>query len=332
GTTWRRLPLVTTPYSTMTDEWNWLSGAVVLNGRLYAGGVAAGFGGLASGSARFSVSSDHGFTWHVIEAGVVPAAPSSTIQAITPLDAHGSMWLRLVVQGTGQTVRAAFERSSDGGVTWSVVSRDLPVGGDRLLSAQLATDATHSGRVCASLTMLDGANVTTPPTATPFSTSAPTGAASQSGSAAISMPPPEPKDVSLLASDDDGATWHGGVVAALRRGFGGAIPSGVGMSPNGACYLATSQTANFIQPASGAVASFWRLAPGETQPTSEWSITSRSLLSVSLQPDGNGAARVIALSRISGPGDGQKVSCGAGCYTARDGGVYRLIWQPAPRS
>jgi hypothetical protein len=50
---------------------------------------------------------------------------------------------------------------------------------------------------------------------------------------------------------------------------------------------------------------------------------------LALAPGGSGSAeRVIALTRISGPGDGDAESCGPGCTTLHDGGAYRLIWQP----
>jgi len=50
-----------------------------------------------------------------------------------------------------------------------------------------------------------------------------------------------------------------------------------------------------------------------------------------LAPDASGAPeRLIALTRISGPGDGEPISCGQGCETYRDAGIYRLIWEPLP--
>jgi len=61
----------------------------------------------------------------------------------------------------------------------------------------------------------------------------------------------------------------------------------------------------------------------------QWAMAGRLVPFLALAPNGAGAGeRVIALTRISGPGDGDSVSCGPGCTTLHDGGFYRLIWQP----
>jgi hypothetical protein len=65
--------------------------------------------------------------------------------------------------------------------------------------------------------------------------------------------------------------------------------------------------------------------------SSVFTMTDRVLRMLFLAPGSSGQSeRLIALTRISGPGDGEAISCGQGCETYRDGGFYRLIWEPLP--
>ena len=322
GTTWRSLPTSMQPGA---SPQGWPFSAVVVAGRLYAGGITAGFGGMPTGTSRFVVSDDHGQTWRTVEASADPAGANMTTDAIAPLDTRGSAWLRLVSNGYGYATQYAVERSDDGGVSWRILSRSLPLSGN-VVDGSLAVSAAHPGRVCAALTTWDN----TPTTETPLPTPNAAALTAQAGQLPISYPPPRPLDVWLLASDDSGQTWHGARVLALRRYFGGVVGPGVSMSADGACSLATSQAGGpFGQ--SSALANLWRLAPGATQPTALWTMTDRSLLNLFLAPgSAGGGERIIALTRIAGPHDGQTISCGPGCQTMRDDGSYRLIWQPLP--
>lgn len=309
GTTWRTMSLDTSNPGT-PPQVNWLEGAVALHGRLYT-----------SNGRPFSVSGDFGLTWRTIESGANPAGIGLSGDAIAPLDANGSSWLRLT--------SSDFERSDDGGATWRIVAQHTPGPGGRVFSGQIATSAGHPGRVCAALAVRDDTSVTIAPTVTPAYTAPPQPTVSPGQQAAVSWPPPDQKDVALLASDDDGATWHGGVVEALRRDFGGAVQPGVQMSADGSCYLAAYQQGNPFGLGADVLATLWRLAPGAAQPVAQWAMAGRVVESLALAPGGPGAGeRVIALTRISGPGDGDSESCGPGCTTLHDGGFYRLIWQP----
>ncbi|HEX5572075.1 MAG TPA: hypothetical protein VFX31_11835, partial [Ktedonobacterales bacterium] len=102
---------------------------------------------------------------------------------------------------------------------------------------------------------------------------------------------------------------------------------------DGSCYLATDQQNSPFDVGPDVLATLWRLAPGAAQPVAQWAMAGRLVMSLALAPGGAGKPeRVIALTRISGPGDGESESCGPGCTTLRDAGAYRLIWQPlAPR-
>ena len=103
------------------------------------------------------------------------------------------------------------------------------------------------------------------------------------------------------------------------------------LGADGACYLATRQFNNLIGPPVNDQATLWRLFPGAATPTTVFRMTDRGILSLALSPgDTAGGARIIALTRISGPNDGQQISCGSGCTTYRDGGIYRLIAEPLP--
>lgn len=320
GTTWRTLPSDPPPNALIGAEWTWLAGAVVVGGRLYAGGAAPGFGGMPAGTSRFSVSDDHGVTWRAVEASADPAGAGAVTQAIAPLNAAGSAWLRLVVVGGyGPSTHFAVERSADGGVSWRLLSTTLPSEG-WFRSAAFSADPTHPGHICATLTTYDDSTGATPTA----------GGAFHGGAAIVTGPPaPEPQDVALLASDDGGMTWRGGEVSALRRVYGGVVPAGVRMSADASCYLATSQSGGFSGAQPDAEATLWRLAPGAQAATALFTMTGRSMLSLFLAPGASGASeRVIALTRISGPGDGQQISCGQGCLSYRDGGIYRLVWEP----
>jgi hypothetical protein len=75
----------------------------------------------------------------------------------------------------------------------------------------------------------------------------------------VGPPPPQPRDVALLASDDGGATWHGGTVVQYRREYGGLVAGqGVSMSDRGYCYLGTT-VARFT---ADDTTTIWRLALG----------------------------------------------------------------------
>lgn len=328
GTTWRTIYTTNPNAHGPVDEWTWLSGAVAIGGRLYAGGVAPGWGGMSAGTSRFAVSDDHGLTWRVIEASADPAGPNTITQAIAPLDATGATWLRLISDGSGPSTHAAVERSSDGGVTWRVLSPSLPAAVG-LMQARFSTDTAHPGRVCAALTTWD---ITTDSAANPTAT--PTTSAFRGGAAlaaAPAPPAPMPKDIALLVSDDGGATWRGGVVLALRRYYGGVVAPGAWMAADGSCAVATSQVGDMFSPKTSEKTTLWRLSAGATTVTAMLTMTDRGVLNVFHAPGGSGASeRLIMLTRIPGPHDGQEISCGQGCTTYRDDGAYRLIWEPLP--
>ncbi|HEX8995572.1 MAG TPA: sialidase family protein [Ktedonobacterales bacterium] len=334
GTTWRTLRDTDPNAYGPVQEWTWLAGAVAIGGRLYAGGVAAGWGGQTVATDRFSVSDDLGGTWRPLEASIDPAGPQAITQAIAPLDAAGASWLRLVATGEGPSGGATVERSADGGVTWRIISTALS-SGKQLMQARLATNTARPGKVCATLTTW-GATMT--PVETPASSpaSSPTANAFHGGAAlaaplAPNPPAPEPKDISLLASDDGGATWRGGEIVALHGLYGGIVNPGVQMSADGACYVATAEARGLLTPQVDEKTILWRLATGATAATQVWTITDRGVLSFFLAPgDAGKPERMIALTRISGAGDGETISCGQDCTTLRDGGVYRLVWQPLP--
>ncbi|HEX2349167.1 MAG TPA: sialidase family protein [Ktedonobacterales bacterium] len=320
GMSWR-----TVPVNTISETLNpptlidWLSGAVGLNGRLYT-----------SSGRFFSVSDDGGLTWRTIETDADPTVTRQFRAAIAPLDSSGASWLRFGSKPNATNTPVVVERSDDGGTTWRIIAPPLPITTTVMYSARLATSGVHPGRVCAAVTVNDSApNVAAPPTVTPASTAPPQPSVSPGTQGAVSYPAPLDKDVVLLTSDDDGATWHGGVVEALRRRFGGAVPPGVQMSADGSCYLATQQQSSPFDVGVDVLATLWRLAPGAAQPVAQWAMAGRLVQFLALAPNGAGAGeRVIALTRISGPGDGDSVSCGPGCTTLHDGGFYRLIWQP----
>lgn len=323
GSTWRTKPLNLPNNEPGMEEVNLLYGAVSVGGRLYSGG-----GG------HLSASDDGGLTWRTNETGPDPLNASMGTAAIAPLDASGSSWLRLASQSNGAVAQSAIERSDDGGATWRVVTQQLPVASGPVFSAQFAASAAHRGRVCLAMTVEDSnPNVAAAPTVTPASTAPPQPTVSPGKRGDVSYPPPQEKDVALLASDDGGQTWHGGVVEALRRRYGDIVQPDVGMSADGSCYLATSQASNPFGVGAYTLATLWRLAPGATQPQAQWAMAGRGLLYLALAPGGPGSTeRIIALTRIAGPGDGDAESCGPGCMTLHDGGGYRLIWQPlSPR-
>ena len=327
GTSWRTVPLDTSTNAN-PPQIAWLDGAVALDGRLYT-----------SSGRPFSVSEDGGLTWRTIEKGgdaanIAPVGITAGEATIAPLDASGSAWLRLGSEPAYGVGASTIERSDDGGATWRVVSQSLPVADGRVFSAQLAANPAHPGQICATMTVSDNApNVATAPTVTPASTAPPQPTVSPGQQGFVSYPAPEQKDVALLASDDGGHTWRGGVVQALRRSFGGAVDPGVQISADGSCYLATDQQNSPFDVGPDVLATLWRLAPGAAQPVAQWAMAGRLVESLALAPGGAGAAeRVVALTRISGPGDGEAASCGSDCTTLRDAGAYRLIWQPlAPR-
>ena len=309
GSTWRTKSINLSGNETAADLMNVFASAVAIGWRLYS-----------SGGGHFSVSDDGGLTWRTIESNSFGFGTPSAV--IAPLGVSGSSWLRLA--------QNAVERSDDGGATWRIVSQQLPVANGSVFNAQFSVSAAHPRRVCLAMTVEDyDPNAAAAPTVTPASTAPPQPTVSPGKQAAVSFPGPQQKDVALLASDDGGQTWHGGVVEALRRFYGGAVQPGAQMSTDGSCYLATSQAGNPFGIGAYALATLWRLAPGATQPQAQWAMAGRGLLYLALTPGGPGSAeRVVALTRISGPGDGDAESCGPGCTTLHDGGAYRLIWQP----
>lgn len=325
GTTWRILHQITPAAPVIKYEIDWLSGAVVVGSRLYAAGVAPGWGGLAAGTSRFSVSEDGGHVWRPVESQPDPAGAQARTLSIAPLDATGLTWLRISAvesaysdMGANSPPRVIYERSHDGGLTWTVVST-APADTTVLRNAQLATNPHHPKTICATFTT----TVVGPGAGSAFN-----GGAAR---AAPGEPPPPPLDIALYASSDSGATWRGGVVARIRRAYGNAVAPGVSMSADGSCYLATSVTDSLTGRPASVRGTLWRLAPGESTPKQVFSMTDRGLLNLFLAPRASGSAgEIVALARISGPGDGDPMACGHGCQTTRDGGVYRLITMPAP--
>lgn len=325
GASWRTLPAMSTSDTAENDEWAWLSGAVAIGSHLYAGGVAPGWSGLESGATGFSISDNDGFTWRPLETTPDSAGSGMITQAIAPLDASGATWLRLVARGgtlspmgSDLTPRIAIERSTDGGVTWTALAQQPHIAG-YLIGAQLSADPTHPGHVCASLTS--------------NALSTPTGSASRGGAAILvhGSPPPRPLDISLFATSDRGASWRGDVTVKLRKVYGWAVAPGVRMSADGSCYLAIFQVDSIEGPPTGAKGTLWRLTPDASAAATVFTFFDRQLRGLFLAPGSSGAPeRFIALTRISGPGDGETISCGQGCYTYRDAGIYRLIWEPAP--
>lgn len=325
GASWRSLPTNSTNDDTVAQEWTWLSSAVAIGSRLYTGGVAPGWGGLQSGAKGFSVSNDSGFTWRSIEMSADPAGEGMITQAITPLDATGSAWLRLSAQGSilspmgsGLPSRLAIERSNDGGMSWRVLAQTPRVAGE-LWSARLSTDPVQPGKVCVAVTT---------------NTLSSSGGGALKGRATLAVvgpPAPTPLDVSLFVSGDSGASWSGGVVARLHGVYGGPVPPGVRIGADGSCYLAIAQVGNVIGAPTDIKGALWRLDPGVSTATPVFTMTDRELRMLTLAPGASGESqRLIALTRNSGPGDGQSISCGQNCQTYRDGGIYRLIWEPLP--
>ncbi len=319
GETWRSIPGSETTVIPYEREWPWITKSVMVGGRLYTGGFTTGDDASVSGTTRFSVSDDHGRTWRPIEVSVDPAGITL---AIAPLDSHGVHWLRLVAPNADFSASATLEQSTDGGKTWAAlpsapasVSPQTP-----LMSVYLSTNASHMGKVCMALTTAH------------YSSSGDSSAFRGGAAAMIGPPAPIPQDVSLLASDDGGRTWRGGIALKVRHEYGGMTSDGVRMSGDGSCYLTTTETRGFFPSGhEDGKTILWRLPPGATTVTSALTMTTPQLENLALAPAAaGGAERLIALARTSGPGDGEQISCGQGCTTIYDGGIYRLIAEPAP--
>lgn len=213
--------------------------------------------GTPGGGQVFSSSADDGHTWTTVEVSpdLLLRYDYNILGFAADYRAAGA-WFRLLgddippSSGTAARPSLIIEHSTDDGRTWSVIGRhDLGAEVDAGSIVTIATTPSQPLRLCVAVSVQVSLQATVAAPRTP-----------NGGRAVVRVgpPPPQPRDVALLASDDGGATWRGGTVAQYRREYGGPVWHGVAMSLKGDCFLATTLVRFTVDDTT----TIWRLAPG----------------------------------------------------------------------
>jgi len=237
---------------------SFLRGGIYRDGKVYT--IGSLDTGPPVGGQVFSSSADDGRTWTTVEVSPdLPLRHDYNILGFAADYRAAGAWFRLLglwsppsssTASTASRPSLLLEHSTDDGRTWSVIGHDdLGWEVDAGTMVTLATTPSQPLRLCVAVSVQ-----------VPLQAAGATPRAANGGRAVVRVgpPPPQPRDVALLASDDGGATWRGGTVAQYRREYGGPVGSWVAMSDKGECYLGTTLVRFTVDDTT----TVWWLSPG----------------------------------------------------------------------
>lgn len=318
-----------------------LAGSVVRGGRLYATGSPVPVklpGGLGQ---RFAVSADEGRTWTALEPQADPLSGQGyVVQSIAPDERQDGAWFRLwgLTQGapltpgaSGQPPTAVLQHSADDGQTWQTLG-PLPLGGGYAVAGEgaavLATTPLRPGRLCAGFD-LAASEVTTSGAAQARAPREPVGQVLPLG-LRVGVPYQPPHATALLASDDAGQTWTGGIVAQHPHNTFAPVAPEVSINERGDCFTADAAMTSGPGVTSALIydTTIWELARGQSQAgslTRMHGLVVRQALAVPVSAAAG--PRLVAVVAVPGPAI---IYCGPNSCPPETPHPPHLIWMPMP--